>query len=603
MANPFRTLPSTETNNEKWLERFLLLVVIGASALSMSSNIADPDLWGHVQYGRDVLQEGYIAATTTYSYTAEGYRWINHENLAEIFLAVVADWGGRHGLLFAKFTCSLFLILALMLHAFRQGAGTMAVAILTMIVAVNVSFYWSLRPQLLTYVYFTLMIVLLNHCFEGWRDRWHLPWFRQRLGNEAGDRDEELVVHSMRLRLLWLMPLLFFFWANSHGGFVAGYCIFSAYMIGRGVEAYFRRGPRCWGLMRRFALMIVVTGLATLVNPYSSDLHLWLIRSLSQPRPEIQEWASTQWLSAEGMKTILLIAVFSLSLLFSRRPRDFTHLMLLAITLWQSLEHHRHIPFFAILFGFWMPQHVEAIIMRLQGNHDSKESMMKLSKWAFRVTIAGLIFACSVIGVRLAGRLSELEVQNDVYPVSAVKFMHAQDLNGKLVVTYNWAQYAIAAFGRNTYNGKATSVGFDGRFRTCYPQEVVDMHFDFVIGDIGDGKRYRSPASPPPNGSRVLEFRQPDLVLISRRQKNSVHMMEKNAEQWVLLYQDALAQLWGRRTKYDSPSSPDYLRVADRVIGDLPQIGVTPWPAIPSANQNLSSRSRIAYRGQTSKGN
>ena len=73
-------------------------IVVVAAALAMSPNVADPDLWGHVQFGRDVLTDGGIASTTSYSYTAEGYRWINHENLSEIVMALVADLAGPLGI-------------------------------------------------------------------------------------------------------------------------------------------------------------------------------------------------------------------------------------------------------------------------------------------------------------------------------------------------------------------------------------------------------------------------------------------------------------------------------------------------------------------------
>jgi len=53
------------------VEKLILVVVVLASALSMSPNVADPDLWGHVQYGRDVINTGEIAETTSYSFTSE----------------------------------------------------------------------------------------------------------------------------------------------------------------------------------------------------------------------------------------------------------------------------------------------------------------------------------------------------------------------------------------------------------------------------------------------------------------------------------------------------------------------------------------------------
>ena len=46
-----------------WLERAAILIVVLAGALAMSPSVADPDLWGHVQFGRDVLNEGWFPET------------------------------------------------------------------------------------------------------------------------------------------------------------------------------------------------------------------------------------------------------------------------------------------------------------------------------------------------------------------------------------------------------------------------------------------------------------------------------------------------------------------------------------------------------------
>ena len=88
----------------------VLILVILAGALAMSPSVADPDLWGHVQFGRDVIDSGQIEETTSYSFTASGFRWINHENLSEIVMAWVVDRWGNQGLLIGKFLLSLLVI-------------------------------------------------------------------------------------------------------------------------------------------------------------------------------------------------------------------------------------------------------------------------------------------------------------------------------------------------------------------------------------------------------------------------------------------------------------------------------------------------------------
>jgi hypothetical protein len=74
----------------RWLDRGIIAAVLLAAGVALSLNVADPDLWGHVQYGRDALAHG-LPKTTTYSYVAEGYPWINHEIVAEYVLAIVAQ--------------------------------------------------------------------------------------------------------------------------------------------------------------------------------------------------------------------------------------------------------------------------------------------------------------------------------------------------------------------------------------------------------------------------------------------------------------------------------------------------------------------------------
>ena len=124
---------------------------------------------------------------------------------------------------------------------------------------------------------------------------------------------------------------------------------------------------------------------------------------------------------------------------------------------------------------------------------------------------AGLAVALILLGVRLHDRLHQLRVERDEFPGTAFQYMADQDLGGNLVVTYNWAQYAISVFCSKQPGGGRMRVGFDGRFRTCYPQEVVDMHFDFVLGNGGPEHRWRGPESPQFNPCHVLQFKQPDL--------------------------------------------------------------------------------------------
>lgn len=560
-----------------WYQRGVLLAIVLACAVALSANPADPDLWGHVQYGRDVISTGRLPQTTTYSYAETGYRWVNHENLSEIIFAVIADSAGPIGLLVMKTLLGVLVVVLLVTRGLRSHVGLMAVCITTLLAVVNVANHWFVRPQLFTYTSFALMIALLAWCFEGWEGQWHLPRLRKRTVEHEPPR---LEYSSYRLQWLWLVPVLLVFWTNSHGGFVAGFCTYAAYLGGRSVEALACRGRAATGLVLRLSMMVAAAGLATFLNPYGPFLHTWLAYDLILPRPEIVEWWPPQWFAAKTLPLWLVAITTVLCLARSKRPRDFTQLVVLALTFWQVCLHQRHVPFFAILFGFWMPQHVEWLLQHFKpaGKGALQTGMSKPLRWGLT---GGLCLVYGVLGFKLYDRHREMPVSRDKFPVSAMQYIADRNLRGNMVVTFNWAQYALAAFGPKSPTDQGILVQVDGRCRTCYSQELLDMHFDFVLGDVRPEVRWRSPSSPPPDAGRALEYCNPGLVLISRWQPHSTRAMEERRDRWVLLYQDELAQLWGRSEKYDDPRRPEFIPPSERRISDEPQVGSVHWPAFP----------------------
>lgn len=571
------------STDEAWFRRGLVGAILLAAAVAISPSLADPDLWGHVEYGRDVLRAGRLPETTTYSFIAEGYPWFNHENIAEIAFAIGADTVGPVGLLVVKCLLGVGAIGLMLRYATHRGAGIVTCGAVLLLVAVNLAFHWSVRPQLFTYTFFTLMLALLGWCFDGWENAWRLPWLSKHLGSDA---QPPLTYSVPRLKWLWLLPPLFAIWANAHGGFVAGFCILAAYLGLRSLELFANRGRAAWGLVLRFAMMVAACGLATFINPYGPMYQFWLFYDLFLPRPEIVEWWPPDLFTSFSIPIWILVALWVASLSFSRRSRDFTHLVVMCLTLWQALEHQRHIAFFSILCGFWLPVHVESLLRRtnvIKDNAVTLEFGGKL-RWALA---GGFALAYCLLGFKLYERLHEMPVKRNEYPVSAFQYMADHRLQGNLVVTFNWAQYAIAAFGPKHPGDEGLLVQVDGRCRTSYSQEMLDVHFDFVLGELEPGMRWRSPASPPPDPARALEYGRPDLVLLDRGQSHSEQVMNDHTDDWVLLYQDKTAQLWGRATRYDDPKNSAFIPRADRHISSDEQVGSVSWPALPRRGREM----------------
>ncbi len=593
-----------------WIDRGILLAVLLACGCSLSLNVADPDLWGHIQYGRDCWQNG-LPATTTYSYIAEGYRWINHELVAEFVLFAVNDTFGGRGLLVMKALFGWLVIGLIAYSAKKQGASLITIGGTALLVAVTLGNHWSLRPQLASYTCFALEVALLGFAFRGWEgdNRLNGPWLRnlcERFGLtatlnwltycEQTGCENELNYGRGRMKALWLIVPLMVLWTNAHGGFLAGLCVFIAYLCLRGVEFVAHRGGASWGMLRRFGLMIVVAAAATLINPYGSEFLTWLYDDLKVPRPEIVEWRAPDFFSLETLPFVIMLAAWIAALLFSKKRHDFTQQVILALLCWQSMTHLRHIAFFAIACGFWLPRHWQSVLERMGATSNDNSLASGLSPRLVPL-LAGFVFvACLLTGGRLAARLNDVKVERENFPVAAAEFIAREKLNGKIIVTFNWAQYALAAFKPTEPSELGLRVHVDGRCRTSYSQAMLDEHFDFIMGEQPATDRYRDPKSGPVDPEKALKNHRPDLVLISRSQQPGCEVMVCNQHDWCLLYQDELAQVWGRRSRYDDSANPDYIPESRRVIGSEPQTGYVAWPALPNYRTNSTTTRQTAAK-------
>ncbi len=574
------SLSQPENNTSRpWAAWAIVAGTLLAAAIAVSPNGADPDLWGHVQYGRDALRDG-LARTTTYSYTANGYRWINHENLSELALAIGVDTIGPAGLLLLKTLLGLAICFVPFWKTKAFAKKPLPVVVVSLLIAVNLTNHWNVRPQLFSFGFFALLLVLLEFAFTGWQGHWNLPWLSQLRRGEPADA---FSWNHRWVKLMWLAVPLCFLWTNTHGGFMAGVGVLCVYLACRMIEAATSYGWKASGMLRRLALMIVVVLLATLINPYSFGLHQWMLEALREPRPEITEWHPLYSLDIFSIAFVAMAAVIVFSLAFSKKPLDFTQLVVLTLVAAQAVMHQRHAPFLAMLCGFWVTPHVVSAWERVTQRSDGTERAPHPAFAWGAVVLGGLLFA-----VPLWHRLSVMPVYRDTYPVSAIEFLDEHHLHGKTIVSYNWAQYFIAA---RCGEGDST-VQFDGRFRTCYPQAVVDRHFDFILGDA-PGMRHRKLAGPV-DPTAALQQGDPKLVLLDRGQPHSEQVMEEMATGWTLLYQDSLAQLWGRSDLFNDPQSPEYLAPQQRSISDAEQSGYVAWPAIPSHNGSDHPSSQLA---------
>lgn len=588
----------------------LLLAAFLCSLYLLAPNAADPDLWGHVRYGWDAIRQGQIHQTTTYSYLAEDYRWINHETLAELAMGWIGTHAGGPGLMLMKVGLAAYTLILLHLIIRRRTLDSLASCILLVGGAWAMRYYWGTRPQLFSFACFATLLFLLDQAFA--------HWYRYRtLSSDDPEIQRGGPPSSVRIGWGWLAmtPLVIAVWTNSHGGFVVGLVILGGTLLGRMIQRYWSSDTFPTRSLAGMAVIGFLALLATLVTPYGTELLRWIAMSLGQHRPEILEWGPWD-ASPFGQRLLWFVGLAGATFVVSRKPRDWVEIGLLALLTWQSMKHMRHSPFLVMALMAWGAPHlrntcrlIQSTLTRLIPDHHPESSTTLVTHHRVRTsplaTLAGGAL-CVWFSILLVQQCSAIRVEHERYPVDAFRFLKQNQIGGRAMISFNWAQYAIDALcppwdsgetdrSRPPQNSLAsdqvtlakhgpgnapaapTSIAIDGRFRTAYPQQLIDWHFDFLIGDTRP--RVRSEQSGPIDPRRILEAGHPELVIVERRNSISVQTMQQANDEWVRLYQDPIAQVWGRRDVFADPDSPRFVSEANRLSIDSRPAYWSPWPA------------------------
>ena len=236
-------------------------VWIGACYAVLRTN-ADPDLWGHVRFGLDLLRSHHLPSIDPYSFASD-LAWTNHEWLAELIIGAAYSSMGVAGLILIKtlVTVATFVVIASSLtRAPEPWRWPTAFLVLLGIIPIAL----TVRPHLWTLLFLTLECRLLSGA----------P--RQRY---------------------WL-PLIFVLWVNLHGGWIVGLGVLGLWSLMEMFEPASRR-PSMWLVLGVSAACAI----ATLCNPYGWHLWEFLARTVRLSRPNIIEWLPI-W--RESLGTVIL---------------------------------------------------------------------------------------------------------------------------------------------------------------------------------------------------------------------------------------------------------------------------------------------------------
>jgi hypothetical protein len=413
------------------LKGLLKLWLLGAWVLLISRAPADPDLWGHVRFGRDLLAAGRLTGIDPYSFTSDR-PWINHEWLSEVLMAAAFDRAGAIGLNLLR----LAVVAAVLVLVWRRSR-TVAMpyrSFLVALAAIGITLRaLPVRPQLFSLACFAAVLAVLTRAETERRDRL-LPW----------------------------IPPIFALWVNLHGGWIVGLGTMGLWTV---ACLFHRPRARWWAL----PAATIAAALATLLNPYGVRLWTFIYSTVGLGRPMIGDWLPMYamppgfwlgWIAGTG----LCIAAWRYP---GRVPRPY--LAIAAILGLAAMKVSRLDAFFCLGAVFLLaPVFPES----------APEPLPAAARSRVMPALAALsITAVAIVGAR---QLRRIDVRPELMPEPAsVEFVIQHRLNGRFLTWFDWGEFAIWHLAAHDVR-----VSMDGRRETVYSDRVVNDHLRFYYAVI-----------------------------------------------------------------------------------------------------------------------
>jgi hypothetical protein len=384
----------------------LFLIIICNFALQP---LTEPDFGWHLRTGLDVLHDGLPLPTVDpYSHTMPDWPWVEHAWLTDVLVAGVYSTFGALGVIF------LFAIITV--SAWLVGAAVASTTLVFRWLACTLSLWVALpylgaRTQLIT----LLGLAVVSFILKRWRE-----------GSTS---------------VQWWIPPLFLFWANLHGGFVAGLLLLSVVILTTTIMRWLadRRMIRqeqwdeplfSWTDVKRLAVIAAVSACVTLVNPYGWRLYGEIVDSLSNRfmLDMLQEWQPLSTDGLAGRRYAIYLAGLAVAMALWYRRIEPVRWVVGVVFLALSFRHMRNIPFFLIVS---LPLCAEM----LYEGYRRFSCWWRFSDVAGKRTsfVAAVLMAAMLVWlgpehlqrIALSGTRPEEYFKTTSYPIEAVEWMRA----------------------------------------------------------------------------------------------------------------------------------------------------------------------------------
>jgi hypothetical protein len=291
------------------------------------ASIVDPDIWWHLRNAESLFQSHRFIVKDTYSFTAFGAPWIDHEWLAELPFYLGWRAMGERGVLLVTALLIEAVMLGVFYLAYRRSGSIKATALVSVIAALFATISFGPRTLLFGWLCLVVELIVLERFLSG----------------------------ENSSRAIWALPPLFALWANLHGSWLIGMAVlvfFIACGCVRVSVGAIENAAWAPAQMRKLIAAACLSACALFANPYGWRLVTYPFNLAFHQQiniANVDEWRPLDLHSLRGRVFLLcLTALFLLQLVRQRRWALY-ELAFLFIGLYSAMSYSRFLFLAAIL--------------------------------------------------------------------------------------------------------------------------------------------------------------------------------------------------------------------------------------------------------------
>lgn len=368
-------------------------------------SIVDPDIWWHLRNAQYLLTNLHFPNVDTYSFTAVGSAWLNHEWLSEIFYYGPFSAFGLIGILVVFTVVLAVLVIAVFSLCMRESKDPFAAAIATIFGGLLAMVGFTPRTQNFGWLCFMGIYAIL------------------------------LRFRSTKDGPLWVIPVLFCLWINCHGTWLIGLMIYAVFVCAGLLRRDFGRvaaAPWTKSELKKLVATGFVSIAVLFANPFGYRLVLYPFDIAFRQNlnvANVEEWASVNFNDFRGkLVAVVLGAVFVMALTGRKRWR-IDDALLTIFTLYCGLTHIR----FLLLAGIVLPPILAPQFGRIS-SYDPRSERRLLNSVLLAIVAGACVFAFP------SNRLLDSEIAG-YFPVRAIQFLRTHPQEGHIFNVYQWGGY------------------------------------------------------------------------------------------------------------------------------------------------------------------